>query len=90
MSADEDLSPEVRQQLLETLQEMAGVLQSIEQLADHRGQFDAWWNLVQRMDAVRGQVLLGPIGPGFADAMGELCLEYDAFVATVLPNPPEH
>jgi len=90
MSPDDDLSPEVRQQLLETLQEMAEVLQSIEELADHRGYFDAWWNLAQRMIAVRGQVLLDPIGPGFADAMEELCLEYDAFVETVLPNPQEH
>jgi|GEM_PF-3223125 len=90
MSPDDDLSPEVRQQLLATLEEMAEVLRSIEGLADQRGYFDAWWTLVQRMIVVRGQALLAPVGPDFADAMQELCLEYDVFVETVLPNPPEH
>ena len=90
MSHENSLAPHLRDQLLDTLDEMEEVLRSIEALADQRGYFDAWWTLVQQMIAVRDQALLATVGPDFADAMQELCLEYDVFVETVLPNPPEH
>jgi hypothetical protein len=83
--SDESLSPALREQLLESLEEMAEMLRSIEVLADQRGHFDAWWALVKGMIAMRGRVQLDQIGSGFSDEMGDLCTQYEAFIATVLP-----
>ena len=84
------LATDIHDQLLATLDEMADVLRWIRDLADHRGCADDWRALVQRLIAMRVRLQVGPLGHDFEDAMDALCLAYDCFVETVLPNPEEH
>ena len=87
---DHSLSPDVREQLLATLEEMAEVLRSIDGLAERRGYGEAWWELVRRMLVLRIRLQRGPLGEGFPDEMEDLCLAYDGFVETVLPGREDH
>ena len=89
MNNEQELSPEVREQLLETLRDMNQTLQSIEPLAESRGRAGHWWDLVCEMLRVQRRVEHGPLGDDFADAMQGLSSQYDLFVQTVLPDPGE-
>ena len=89
MNDDDELSPEVREQLLETLRDMERTLRSIEPLAESRGRSGYWWDLVCEMLRIKRRVEFGPLGTDFADAMHDLSAQYDLFVQTVLPDPRE-
>ncbi len=90
MEQADELSPEVRQQLLEVLEEMEGMLRAIHPLADSRGRSDYWGDIVRDMLTLRRRVEFGPLGDDFAAFMHDLSSQYDLFVETVLPPLDEH
>jgi len=70
-----------------TFGEIADMLKSMEDLADLRGLRDRWWALARRMLVLRARVNGRHMDGGFAEAIDDLCMDYDAFVTSVLPNP---
>lgn len=86
MENDDELSPEVREQLVETLDDMSQTLRAIEPLADARGRIDSWWAIVEDMLSLRRRVEFGPLGADFSQSMHDLSAQYDLFVTTVMPD----
>ena len=84
------LPPEIRTQFLATFDGMGEALRTIERLAYRRGLGDEWDSLVRVVINLRSRVQHGPIGDGFEDAMEDLCIVYDAFVAKAITNHEEH